>query len=106
MRVGLKVYPNCDNSCGAGKPRSEFYYVGKKMTRLFQIDGIHYNTDDFNKEAKVIIAHLSFVHERLNELKNNMALLSKAKNGYIEDLKTEIIQERTGVDFSDLFNDE
>lgn len=106
MRAGIKVYPNLDNTSGAGRPRSEFYDVGNKMTKRFQIDGIDYNTNDFNSEAKIIMVQLSFVYERLNELKNNMALLSKAKNGYIEDLKTEIIQERTGVDFSDLFSDE
>ena len=50
--------------------------------------------------------HMSHVQLRLNEISNNLALLAKAKNGYIEDMKTEIIQERTGVDFDDLFSDD
>ena len=76
------------------------------MARRFQIDGFHYDTSDFSEEAKKLVVHLSYVQTRLHEIKNNLALLAKAKNGYIEDLKTEIIQERTGVDFNDLFSDE
>ena len=55
---------------------------------------------------RALVVHMSHVQLRLNEISNNMTLLAKAKNGYIEDLKTEIIQERTGVDFGDLFSDE
>ena len=76
------------------------------MTQRFKIDGIEYETSDLSEEAKALVVHMSHVQLRLNEISNNMALLAKAKNGYIEDMKTEIIQERTGVDFSDLFVDE
>ena len=34
-----------------------------------------------------------------------MALLTKARNAYIADLKTEIIEGRTGVDLGALFDD-
>ena len=49
---------------------------------------------------------LKFTRYMLNELNNQQALLTKAKNGYIADLKTEIVQGRTGVDLSDLFSDD
>ena len=71
-----------------------------------KIDGVDYNTDDLSEEGRELVERLSYLTRSLEELKNRMALLYKAKNGYIEDLKTEIIQERTGVDFSDLFSDE
>ena len=45
--------------------------------------------------------------DRLFEEKTNlMALLTKAKNAYIADLKTEIIKSKTGVDLSSLFDEE
>jgi len=76
------------------------------MVQKFIIDGLDYNAADFSEEAKALVSRLSYIQIRLNEINNNLALLAKAKNGYIEDMKTEIIQERTGVDFSDLFSDD
>ena len=76
------------------------------MTQRFKIDGIEYETSDLSEGSKALVLHMSHVQLRLKEISNNMALLAKAKNGYIEDMKTEIIQKRTGVDFSDLFSDE
>ena len=41
-----------------------------------------------------------------HELTNQQALLTKAKNAYIADLKMEIVQGRTGVDLGALFSDD
>lgn len=76
------------------------------MDQRFKIDGREYEISSMGLEGKELVGRLTFINVKLQELQNNIALLSKAKNGYIEDLKTEIIQERTGVDFSDLFSDE
>ena len=76
------------------------------MDQRFKIDGREYEILSMSLEGKELVARLTFINVKLQELQNNIALLSKAKNGYIEDLKTEIIQERTGVDFSDLFSDD
>lgn len=75
------------------------------MDQRFKIDGREYEISSVSLEGKELVERLTFINVKLQELQNNIALLSKAKNGYIEDLKTEIIQERTGVDFSDLFGD-
>ena len=76
------------------------------MDQRFKIDGREYEISGMSQEGKELVGRLTFINLKLQELQNNIALLSKAKNGYIEDLKTEIIQERTGVDFSDLFSDD
>lgn len=76
------------------------------MDQRFKIDGREYEISSLGQEGKELVGKLTFINEKLQELQNSIALLSKAKNGYIEDLKTEIIQERTGVDFSDLFSDD
>lgn len=76
------------------------------MDQRFKIDGREYEISSLGQEGKELVGKLTFINVKLQELQNSIALLSKAKNGYIEDLKTEIIQERTGVDFSDLFSDD
>ena len=76
------------------------------MSPRFKLDGSEYDTLDLSEQGRELVARLSFTQSKMIEINSCIALLSKAKNGYIEDLKTEIVQERTGVDFSDLFSDE
>lgn len=76
------------------------------MDQRFKVDGREYEISSLGQEGQELVGKLTFINVKLQELQNSIALLSKAKNGYIEDLKTEIIQERTGVDFSDLFSDD
>ena len=76
------------------------------MTQRFRIDGAEYVTDDLSPSAKELVARLTFARLRQEELSNQLALLTKAKNAYIADLKAEIIQGRTGVDLGALFSDD
>lgn len=76
------------------------------MRQRFRIDGVEYDTESLNQEGREVVAHLTFTRQALRELSNQQALLTKAKNAYIADLKTEIIQGRTGLDLGDLFSDE
>ena len=69
------------------------------------IDNNEYNLDDFTDEARLLFAHLTYTTNTLQEMHNQMALLNKAKNAYISDMKAEIVQSRTGVDFNDLFSE-
>jgi hypothetical protein len=52
------------------------------------------------------LARLTFTRLTLQEFSNQLALLTKAKNAYIADLNSEIIQGRTGVDLGALFSDD
>lgn len=76
------------------------------MRQRFQIDGREYNMLDVSEEGRELVARLSFIKLKINEMNKQMALLAKAKNAYINDLKAEIIQTRTGVDFGDLFSND
>ena len=76
------------------------------MIDRFSLDGFEYNTNDLSHSGMECVEKLVFVRQSIHDLRNRLALLAKAKNGYIEDMKTEIIQERTGVDFGDLFSDD
>lgn len=68
------------------------------MNQRFRIDGIEYNTQGLSQEGRDLVVRLTFTRRTLQELRNDLALLTKAKNAYIADLKTEIVQGRTGVD--------
>lgn len=76
------------------------------MKNRFQIDGEEYDTLSLTEGGRELVGRLTFVQLSLHELKNQLALYSKAKNAYIQDLKSEIVQGRAGVNFGDLFSDD
>ena len=76
------------------------------MRQEFRIDGVSYDTEDLSEEGKALLGRLQFARLTLHELTNQLALLTKAKNAYIADLKMEIVQGRTGVDLGALFVDD
>ena len=76
------------------------------MRQRFRIDGVEYTTDSLSQEGRDLVARVTFTRLTLQELGNQQALLTKAKNAYIADLKSEIIQGRTGVDLGALFSDD
>jgi hypothetical protein len=57
-------------------------------------------------ESRALVERLSFAHLQVSALSIQHALLTKAKNAYIADLKTEIVQGQTGDDLGTLFSDD
>lgn len=76
------------------------------MSQRFRIDGVEYDIETLTQEGRDLVSRLTFARLQQQELSNQMALLTKAKNAYIADLKAEIIQGRTGVDLGALFSDD
>ena len=76
------------------------------MSQRFRIDGVEYDIEKLTQEGRDLVARLTFARLRQQELSNQIALLTKAKNAYIADLKSEIIQGRTWVDLGALFSDD
>lgn len=76
------------------------------MKQRFWIDGFEYSSDGLSEEGSSLVEQLKFTQLRLHELGNQRALMTKAKNAYILDLKMEIVRERSGVDLSALFTDD
>ena len=76
------------------------------MSQRFRMDGVEYGTEGLSQEGRDLAARLTFARLTLQELSNQQALLTKAKNAYIADLKTEIVKGRTGVDLGALFSDD
>tara|TARA_B100000768_G_scaffold72550_1_gene69571 strand:+ start:726 stop:956 length:231 start_codon:yes stop_codon:yes gene_type:complete len=76
------------------------------MSRSFRIDGVEYDADELSAEGSALVDRLMFVQRQTVELFNEQAVLNKAKNAYIADLKAEIVEGRTGVDLGVLFSDD
>ena len=74
--------------------------------QILRLDGEDYDLSKASEEAKALVARLQHLDRLFEEKSNLMALLTKAKNAYIADLKTEIIKNKTGVDLSSLFDEE
>ena len=77
-----------------------------EASAILRLDGEDYDLSKASEEAKAIVARLQHLDHLFEEKSNLMALLTKAKNAYIADLKAEIIKEKTGVDLSTLFDEE
>jgi hypothetical protein len=76
------------------------------MTKSVRIDNVEYDMEQLSQAGRDLYERLSFTQSRLQEYNNMLALLMKAKNAYIVDLKTEIVKGRTGVDLGALFSDD
>ena len=72
----------------------------------FKLDGLSYKIADLSDEGRDILQQLIFARTNLLELRNQHALLSKAKNAYIGDLKSDIVEGKSGVDLGALFSDD
>ena len=68
------------------------------------IDGVDY--ESLSDKGKSLKDKLDFVNQQIRSLFNQQALLNKAKNAYIEEIKHEIVLERTGVDLKNLICDD
>ena len=76
------------------------------MQKNFTVDQNSYDFDLLSEKAKIIYGNLKFVQNLSQELSGMHAVLNRAKNAYIEDLKEEIVQKKSGVDFISFLQDD
>ena len=62
------------------------------MRQRLRLDGVDHDVHHLSAQARQILEQLRFVEQRLQELHNEQALLTKAKNAYIADLKSELLR--------------
>jgi len=67
------------------------------MAQTIQIDGEHYSLEGASEQAKGILLQLQFAETQLQQRQNMHAVLTRAKNSYLADLKQEIIANRGGL---------
>ena len=71
------------------------------MGQKIKIDDSEYDVDEISDEARKHLIVLQFTTSKLQELKNMQALLTRAKNSYMETIKKEILSEKAGFLFND-----
>lgn len=79
--------------------------LGTEVQNKFKFEDVEYGTDELSEDNINCFLKLQFIEGKLRELQDNAALLHKAKNGYIADLKDEIISGKLGVDIVSLIDD-
>ncbi len=62
------------------------------MKDRLRLDGVDHDIEGLSAEARQIVERLRFVQQRLQELQDQQALLTKAKRAYIADLKAELVR--------------
>ena len=80
--------------------------VALDMDGYFSIDGNNYRVSDLSDDGRVQLEQLLFVQRNLSLLKNKIAVMTKAKNSYISDLKSDMVEGRSGIDLGLLFSDD
>ena len=73
---------------------------------FFNLGGQKYSVVDLDKSTRSIYDLLVFAQKRLREKENQKAVLTKARNAYIIDIKNNALREKTGVDLKELFVDD
>ncbi len=74
-----------------------------ETVRLGDVD---YPVAALGPEGRAALDNYTQVEAHLQHLRNMQAVLTKARNAYIADLKHEILKGRTGLDYSDLLSDD
>lgn len=64
----------------------------REMSMMLRLDGVDYEVERLSPVARYILERLQFVQNRLQELQDHQALLTKAKRAYISDLKAELLR--------------
>lgn len=74
------------------------------MNGRIRIDGAETALDRLGDEARALADRIAFTDRRIAELEALQAVLLRAKNAYIADLRAEIVTARSGVDLSALLD--
>lgn len=74
------------------------------MSQKINIDGVEYDFESLSPEAKAILEKLQHTDTQIQDKQNLSALLKRAKNSYVHELKREMIEGKSGVDIASLFD--
>tara|TARA_B100000900_G_scaffold397966_1_gene398862 strand:+ start:339 stop:554 length:216 start_codon:yes stop_codon:yes gene_type:complete len=71
------------------------------MSKKFKFEGNEYDVDQLSKTGKEKFERLRGIDLTISEKKNLLAFLLRAKKAYMSDLKSEMLSQKAGFDFSD-----
>lgn len=64
-----------------------------------KLDDLEYDLSELNETANRLVIELRNLDAELQNKINMQAILNKAKNAYVADLKSEMITQKSGFDF-------
>lgn len=71
------------------------------MSNKFKFDGKDYDIDKVSKTGKEAFYRLRGIDLVIDEKRKLIDLLYKAKKAYMNDLKSEMLSQKAGIDFLD-----
>jgi hypothetical protein len=74
------------------------------MINRLVIDNIEYLLDDHSQNVKDLALRLDRIGKEIHEKESLYAVLTRAKNSYVQELKREMIAGKSGVDIGSLFD--
>lgn len=74
------------------------------MSQKINVDGVEYDFESLSPEAKAILEKIQHTETQIQDKQNLSALLTRSKNSYIQELKREMIEGKSGVDIASLFD--
>lgn len=83
-------------------PIEGIYFLNETIT----IDGQKYQADLLNRDCLTLLEQIKLSNLRIKELQNMSALLTRAKNAYIQDISEEIVKDKSGIDLGQIFSDD
>jgi hypothetical protein len=66
------------------------------MDQKFKLEDKEYDVENLSRRGKETLNSLQFTTRRIQELFKTKGLLARARQSYIDDLKKEIISNKTG----------
>ena len=75
------------------------------MAQILRFDGVDYDISTLSAEGRAALERVRSCDARMAELRNMRALLVRAKNSYLSELRSEIVAGKSGVDLASLFSD-
>jgi hypothetical protein len=73
------------------------------VAERFGLDGLEYFLEDVSPDTQEALTRLIFCDQMIKQLEAEKTILNRARNGYIEDLKTEAVEQKSGLNLSALF---
>ena len=68
------------------------------------IESVEYETKGLSEGGIKILINLTHAELKIREMENNKAIMTKARNAYISEIKKEIIKSKSGIDLSSLLS--
>ena len=82
------------------------YLSRKLMQNLFKLDGVTYSADELTDTGRKLLVSLNYSAAKIVDLRNYIAILTRARQGYISDISVEVVESKSGVDLNQLFGEE